>query len=87
MSDRTIAKRQAELRERRRREGLVRVEVYVHHTRKEEIRKIAKQLEAPAAAKNPAPKRSGFLRGKIKADVDLESRLEFDEREKKQWDR
>lgn len=47
MSDRTNAKRQEALRQRRSEAGLVRVEVYVHAANRKQIRELARDLEAP----------------------------------------
>lgn len=49
MSHKKNAIYQAELRRKRREKGIVQVQVYVHETRCEEIREIAKNLQAPKA--------------------------------------
>lgn len=47
-SDRTNAKRQAALRERRRLAGLIQLTVWIHPSNRAKLRRIAKQLETPA---------------------------------------
>ncbi len=42
--DRTAKERMASMRERRAKTGIVQVQVYVHETRREEIRQIAKTM-------------------------------------------
>lgn len=50
MSHPKNANYQAELRRRRKEAGLVQVQVFVHESRRDEIRKIAKGLQAPKPA-------------------------------------
>lgn len=45
MADKTIAQRQAELRARRKESGLVQVQVYVHESRRDEIRAAAATMQ------------------------------------------
>lgn len=57
MTDRTVAARQAALRQRRLDDGIVRVEVWVHKSNKAKIRELAKQLEKPARQADEKEKR------------------------------
>lgn len=52
--DMTNAQRQAAYRARRAAQGTVQVQVYVHHTRRNEIRALAGKMTGPKRRSGPA---------------------------------